>query len=80
MADPAIPYTPFTLELGGLGTVEGALKWNPTTNTWGLVDLQITWATPHPLDTLPEGLQSLGSLLQLSLQNWGGRVWDGPRS
>lgn len=69
MVDPAVPYIPFTLELAGLGTIEGALALNRTTNTWGLGDLQITYATPHPLDTLPEGLQSLGEMLQVSLRN-----------
>lgn len=69
MTEPTIP---FTYELQGVATCEGALKWNPHTNTWGLGDLQLTYATPHPLETLPEGLQSLGSMLQLSLRNWGG--------
>lgn len=82
MAEPDIPYMPFTIELGGLATVEGVLRWNPTADTWGLADLQVTWAAPHPLETLPEGLTSLGTMLQLSLRNWGGqpaKFDQGPR-
>lgn len=69
MTDPTIP---FTYELQGFATCEGALKWDPHTNTWGLAELQLSYATPHPLETLPEGLQSLGAMLQISLRNWGG--------